>query len=57
MRGSEQERDWLKVLREGLFSRGEPDLAALRSGLEILRGCDLCSALPDVNQPTLVLAW
>ena len=56
VRGSEQERDWLTVLRDGLFSRGEPDLLALQAGLEILQGCDLCSALQDVNQPTLVLA-
>jgi pimeloyl-[acyl-carrier protein] methyl ester esterase len=56
VRGSEQERDWLKVLSNGLFSRGEPDVIALQSGLDILRNCDLCSALPDVNQRTLVLA-
>lgn len=56
VRGSEQERDWLNVLREKLFSRGEPDLVALQSGLEILRGCDLRSALPEVTQATLVLA-
>jgi pimeloyl-[acyl-carrier protein] methyl ester esterase len=56
MRGSEQEREWLSVLRNGLFSRGEPDLAALQSGLEILRGCDLCSALPGIDQPVLVMA-
>jgi pimeloyl-[acyl-carrier protein] methyl ester esterase len=56
VRGGEQEREWLTVLRDGLFSRGEPDLAALQSGLEILRNCDLRSTLPDVNQPALVLA-
>ena len=56
VRGSEQEREWLKVLRDTLFSRGEPDLAALQSGLEILRSCDLCSALPGVKQAMLVLA-
>jgi len=56
VRGGEQEREWLTVLRDGLFIRGEPDLAALQSGLEILRGCDLCSALPGIDQPVLVLA-
>jgi pimeloyl-[acyl-carrier protein] methyl ester esterase len=56
VRGGEQEREWLTVLRDGLFSRGEPDLAALQSGLEILRGCDLRGALPEVRQATLVLA-
>jgi pimeloyl-[acyl-carrier protein] methyl ester esterase len=39
-----------------LFSRGEPDLAALQSGLEILRSCDLCGALPGIDQPVLVMA-
>jgi len=56
VRGGEQEREWLTVLREALFSRGEPDLAALQSGLEILRNCDLCSALPGMSLPMLVLA-
>jgi pimeloyl-[acyl-carrier protein] methyl ester esterase len=56
VRGGEQEREWLTILRDTLFSRGEPDLAALQSGLEILRNCDLCSALPGINQPMLVLA-
>jgi pimeloyl-[acyl-carrier protein] methyl ester esterase len=56
MRGSEQEREVLALLREGLFSRGEPDMGALQSGLEILRDSDLRDALPEVRQPTLVLA-
>ncbi len=56
VRGSEQEREILAVLRDGLFSRGEPDLIALQSGLEILRGSDLRGALPEVKQATLVLA-
>ncbi len=56
MRGSEQEREILAVSRERLFSRGEPNLNALQAGLEILRGSDLRSALPDINQPALVLA-
>ena len=56
MRGSEQERDLLEVLREGLFSRGEPDLVALQAGLDILRSCDQRATLPEVQQATLVLA-
>jgi pimeloyl-[acyl-carrier protein] methyl ester esterase len=56
VRGGEQEREWLTILRNELFSRGEPDLAALQSGLEILLNCDLCSTLPDICQPALVLA-
>jgi pimeloyl-[acyl-carrier protein] methyl ester esterase len=56
MRGSEQEREILAILRDGLFSRGEPDLFALQAGLEILRTSDLRAALPEVQQATLVLA-
>ncbi|MBI5429737.1 MAG: pimeloyl-ACP methyl ester esterase BioH [Nitrosomonadales bacterium] len=56
MRGSEQEREVLAVLRDGLFSRGEPNLAALQAGLEILRGSDQRAALPELRQATLVLA-
>ena len=56
MRGSDQERAVLSSLREKLFVRGFPDLNALESGLDILRDSDLRSALPDVQQPVLVLA-
>lgn len=56
MRGSEQEREALALLRDALFSRGEPDLGALQSGLNILRDSDLRGLLADVQQPTLVLA-
>jgi len=56
VRGSERERELLAALRSALFSRGEPDFAALQAGLEILRDCDLRSALPGVKQPALVIA-
>ena len=56
MRGSEGERELLADLRESLFSRGEPDLNSLRGGLEILRDSDLRSILPQIKQPTLVIA-
>lgn len=56
MRGSEQERAVLSSMRDGLFIRGIPDLNALESGLEILRDTDLRGALPEIRQPTLVLA-
>ena len=56
VRGSEQERELLAALRNALFCRGEPDLAALQGGLGILRDCDLRSALPGVRQATLVMA-
>ena len=56
MRGSEGERELLANLRELLFSRGEPHPDALRGGLEILRDADLRGALPEIRQPTLVIA-
>jgi pimeloyl-[acyl-carrier protein] methyl ester esterase len=56
VRGSEQERELLATLRGALFSRGEPDLAALQNGLEILRDCDLRGDLPGITQPALVIA-
>jgi len=56
VRGSEGERELLAGLRERLFSRGEPHQDALRDGLEILRDADLRSALPEIRQPTLVIA-
>lgn len=56
VRGSEHERELLSQLRASLFAHGEPDLAALRSGLEILRSADLRQLLPNIVQPTLALA-
>jgi pimeloyl-[acyl-carrier protein] methyl ester esterase len=56
LRGSENERELLTLLRERLFARGEPDMGALRAGLGILRDIDLRSELPQVKQPALVIA-
>lgn len=56
VRGSEHERELLTALREKLFSRGEPDIAALRAGLGILRDADLREQLPGIQQPTLAIA-
>ncbi len=56
LRGSENERELLAQLRDRLFSRGEPDMAALRGGLEILRDADLRHVLPLLRQPTLAIA-
>ncbi|MFZ2541706.1 MAG: alpha/beta fold hydrolase [Gallionella sp.] len=56
VRGGKQERALLVTLRRLLFSRGEPDFHALQGGLNILRVCDLRSALSGVNQPSLVIA-
>jgi pimeloyl-[acyl-carrier protein] methyl ester esterase len=55
-RGSENERELLTGLRERLFSRGEPNLAALRGGLDILRNADLRGILPNITQPVLAIA-
>lgn len=56
VRGSEGERELLTALRERLFSHGEPDLAALRGGLDILRDADLRGALAHIKQPVLAVA-
>ncbi|MBI5919585.1 MAG: pimeloyl-ACP methyl ester esterase BioH [Nitrosomonadales bacterium] len=55
VRGSENERELLTQLRAQLFAHGEPDLAALRGGLEILRDADLRPLLGDMHQPTLAI--
>jgi pimeloyl-[acyl-carrier protein] methyl ester esterase len=56
LRGSENERELLALMRERLFSRGEPDIDALRCGLGILRDTDLRAELPNIRQPTLAIA-
>jgi pimeloyl-[acyl-carrier protein] methyl ester esterase len=56
LRGSENERELLALLRERLFSRGEPDMQALRAGLNVLRDADLRGELSGITQPTLVVA-
>lgn len=56
LRGSENERELLTKLREQLFSRGEPDMSALRGGLEILRDADQRLEVSGIQQQTLVIA-
>jgi pimeloyl-[acyl-carrier protein] methyl ester esterase len=56
VRGGEQERELLLILRRKLASRGEPDLAALQAGLAILRDSDQRADLPQIMQRTLVIA-
>lgn len=56
IRGSENERELLQAMRKRLADGGEPDLAALREGLEILRDTDLRGELPQIAQPALVIA-
>jgi pimeloyl-[acyl-carrier protein] methyl ester esterase len=56
LRGSENERELQVRLRERLFSRGEPDMAALRAGLDILRDVDLRGELQHIRQPAMIIA-
>jgi pimeloyl-[acyl-carrier protein] methyl ester esterase len=56
MRGSANERELLAVLRTRLFSRGEPDINALRGGLKILCDADLRDELASIHQPVLLIA-
>ena len=56
VRGSENERALLADLRSRLLSHGEPDLCALRTGLEILREVDLRGELASIHQPVLLIA-
>ena len=56
LRGSEAERELLADLRIRMFSRGEPDMAALHGGLQILRDTDLRAMLPQIAQAVMVIA-
>jgi pimeloyl-[acyl-carrier protein] methyl ester esterase len=56
LRGSENERELLLDLRARLFANGEPDIAALQGGLEILRDTDLRDQLAHITQATLLIA-
>lgn len=56
VRGSDDEKALLSQLRTQLLTRGEPDLQVLQGGLEILRDADLRARLPEIVQPTLIIA-
>lgn len=56
LRGSENERELLLDLRARLFAHGEPDMAALSGGLNILRDTDLRAGLEKITQRTLLIA-
>lgn len=56
LRGCENEHELTAMLRERLFSRGEPDMNTLRGGLAILRDADQRSEATQIKQPTLVIA-
>jgi pimeloyl-[acyl-carrier protein] methyl ester esterase len=52
----ENGRETLRHLRTELFRHGEPDAAALKAGLAILKHDDLREELPHIAAPTLVLS-
>lgn len=56
VRGSENSSEVLKTLRALMLVHGEPDTAALRAGLELLRTTDLRDRLGAVECPVLLLA-
>ena len=56
VRGSEQERELLAVLRGLLKARSMASPIALQAGLEILRDVDLRAVLPSISQQALVIA-
>lgn len=56
VRGGKHEKYTLAKLRSNLLSRGQPNSAALRDGLVILRETDLRASLPHIKQPVLIIA-
>ena len=56
VQGDEAARESLRQLRESLYDHGEPDTAALASGLVLLENSDLRGELASIRQPTLVIA-
>jgi pimeloyl-[acyl-carrier protein] methyl ester esterase len=54
--GSDHVREELRLLREQLYSFGEPSTQALSEGLQILQSTDLCGALPTLAMPSLWIA-
>ena len=56
VRGEAQPYAVLRQLKRNLAAGGHAQPAALDHGLEVLRSTDLRPALPDIRQPTLVIA-
>ena len=54
--GSRHAGEVLRQLRTGMLRRGQPDPAALRAGLGMLRETDLRAACASIDCPALVLA-
>jgi pimeloyl-[acyl-carrier protein] methyl ester esterase len=55
VRGSDNERQQLRILKQALAERPQARAEALRSGLDILRQVDLRPGLADIAQPTLLI--
>lgn len=53
--GDEFARGLLRQMQSELFVRGEPDLAALEDGLNLLRDVDLRTSVLQLQQPGLLL--
>jgi pimeloyl-[acyl-carrier protein] methyl ester esterase len=56
LQGSESGRATVAALRECLFSRGEPDRAAIREALDALASADLREVAGEIEVPALVVA-
>ena len=54
--GSDGARSEMRMLRDEVFSRGEPAAHVLADGLGLLEGSDLRASLPSLTMPTLWLA-
>ena len=54
--GSDDARSEMRLLRNEVFSRGEPAAHVLADGLGLLEGSDLRASLPALAMPTLWLA-
>jgi len=54
-RGDAHSRVVLRRLREHILARGEPDVAALGAGLQLLKETDLRDRLIQIMQPALIL--
>lgn len=54
--GSDHMREELRILRAGVFSRGEPAAHALSDGLQVLESLDLRASLPGLAAPSLWIA-
>lgn len=54
--GDEHARAALRILRDSVLVRGQPDRDSLATGLGILRDSDLREQLPAISAPVLVIA-